>query len=113
MAKKREERKSEREKELGREKRHGLLKEFCVSLSSFLQLSVSSKHLEEKEALAQQLGNVGFRPGLSLNYSFFFYVPWFSHLDTSRLEAESSMVPSDLLEVSSRRAASRHPQQAA
>lgn len=54
--------KKKRETELGGEKRCGLLKEFCVSLNSFLQLSVSSKPLEVKEALAQQLGNVGSNP---------------------------------------------------
>lgn len=33
-----------------------------MSLNSFLQLSVSSKPLEVKEAVAQLLGNVGSNP---------------------------------------------------
>lgn len=87
------------------EKRHRLLKEFCLSLNSFLQLSVSSKHIEVKEGMAQQLGNVGSNPSFPLNYSFLKYVPRFSHLCVNRLDTKSSVVLFDLLGVSYGRAA--------
>ena len=71
------------------------------------QLSVSSKHLEVKEALAQESGNVGSSLGFPLTYRLF-YVPWVPqsrHLDMSRLDTKSSVIPSDFPEVSYRSAA--------